>query len=52
MKENSKCTLVVELNFFCFTRDSCLLPLHKQIIEKREELSYITSNSKRTDNYD
>jgi hypothetical protein len=37
---------------FCFNRDACLLPLRKQITAKREELSYITSNSKRTDNYD
>lgn len=37
---------------FYFTRDACLLPVHKQIIAKRDELSYITSNSKRTDNYD
>lgn len=52
IKVNNKCKLVVDLIFFCFTLDACLLPLRKQIIAKREKLSYITSNSKRTDNYD
>ena len=42
----------IELFCFCFTRDASLLPPHKQIIAKREEMSYITSNSMRSDNYD
>jgi hypothetical protein len=53
IKENNKCTLVVELKFFVlFYSRRLSAASYKQIIAKREELCYITSNSKRADNYD